>query len=205
MNDNYIRILLTELRKQGYPQAKYLPEEKKLKLNPNCSMLYIKWDEDGELLVSSCRKDNNCPNKVISIVRQTTSLFCAWTVAEPMPFSGVSHFRELAEWNNIVFAARDDGDRGLYFVTWRYSCERDGVNNGNYTTDFEYAKRDFVVRSDLIPKESIIVPEQIDLVRNTLRYRLDNDGDLSPIDTDNLKGLLSAFDILADSSYGKDK
>lgn len=205
MNENYMSILLAELHKQGYPQAEFLQAEKILKINPNCSMLYIKWDEDGELLISSCRRDSSCPNKVLSVVRQASTLFGAWSVAEPMPFSGVSHFRKLAEWNNIVLAARDDKERGLYFVTWRYSSDRDGVSNGNYTTSFEYAKRDFIIRSDLLPKETIIAPEQVDIIRSTLRYRLENDPHLPSVDADKLGSLLSSLDILAESSYGKDK
>jgi len=55
-----------------------------------------------------------------------------------MPIKDVAEFRLLSECNKIVLAARDDGDRGLHFVTWEYSYDRKDVGAGHYRTRYNH-------------------------------------------------------------------
>lgn len=63
-------------------------------------------------------------------------------------------FHLLADFGGAVLAGRERGTgRGYEFVTWIWDYERVGVSHGHYyEDDFAGAKRDFAVRSGLIPR-----------------------------------------------------
>ena len=70
-------------------------------------------------------------------------------------------FHLLADFGGAVLAGRERGTgRGYEFVTWIWDYERVGVSHGHYyEDDFAGAKRDFAVRSGLIPKASLSMIE----------------------------------------------
>lgn len=72
-------------------------------------------------------------------------------------------FHLLADFGGAVLAGRERGTgRGYEFVTWIWDYERVGVSHGHYyEDDFAGAKRDFAVRSGLIPKASLFSNEEL--------------------------------------------
>lgn len=40
--------------------------------------------------------------------------------------------------NKIVLVARDDGERGMHFVTWKYCYDRKSMGLGHYRTRYNY-------------------------------------------------------------------
>ena len=71
-------------------------------------------------------------------------------------------YKVLADFGDAVLAGRSC-KTGAKFVTWEWDFDREGVHHGHYfQDDYEAAKRDFTVRSGLLPKEALFEPEQLD-------------------------------------------
>ena len=66
-----------------------------------------------------------------------------------------------------VFTWAIQSKYGAQFVTWDWSFDRKGVCHGHYYTglyssgNYDAAKRDFAVRSGLIPKQQLFREEQL--------------------------------------------
>lgn len=196
MNEMLKRLMLAELHKQGYQRARY--DEKKDAVLPSHDFPEILMKENeiwrpreepdppyvlGEVWQSGKEKAETVRKLVyrtfLPILNKATEMTAAWENAKPMPIRDVSEFRLLSEYNNIVLAARDDGDRGLHFTTWTYSYDRKGVGQGHYTTNYEEAKKDFATRSGLIQEKILFQPEQLKQIYLALLFQGKNDDELS--------------------------
>ena len=70
-------------------------------------------------------------------------------------------YQSLAEFNGTVLAGRQT-EKGAKFVTWDWDFDRRGLNQGHYyEEDYVAAKRDFAIRSGLIPDERQFTTEQL--------------------------------------------
>lgn len=72
-------------------------------------------------------------------------------------------FRLLADFGGAVLAGQErENGQGYQFVTWIWDYDRTGVSHGHYyEDDFQSAKRDFAVRSGLIPRAQLFTPEEL--------------------------------------------
>jgi hypothetical protein len=115
------KLLLRELAQNGFPQAVYLPETGQIKvpvderehqplLTANGSVLY--WPEHRDIAMGTLRP-------IGERVKETVD---AWNRTREMPVPDLAEFRVLAEYSNIVLAARDDtkSGYGLHFVAASY-------------------------------------------------------------------------------------
>ena len=70
-------------------------------------------------------------------------------------------YRLLADFNGAVLAAHPTR-LGVQFVTWNWSFDRTGLNQGNYFQEnYVGAKQDFAIRAGLISKQQIFNQEQL--------------------------------------------
>ena len=70
-------------------------------------------------------------------------------------------YQSLAEYNGTVLAGRLT-ERGAKFVTWDWDFHHTGLNQGHYYEgNYVDAKRDFAIRSGLMPDERQFTPEQL--------------------------------------------
>lgn len=70
-------------------------------------------------------------------------------------------YQALAEFNGTVLAGRLTSS-GVKFVTWDWDFNHTGLNHGHYYEgNYVGAKRDFAIRSGLIPDERQFTPEQL--------------------------------------------
>ena len=70
-------------------------------------------------------------------------------------------YRLLADFNGAVLAAHPTR-LGVQFVTWDWSFDRTGLNQGNYFQEnYVGAKQDFAIRAGLISKQQIFNQEQL--------------------------------------------
>lgn len=75
-------------------------------------------------------------------------------------------YKALADFNGVVLAGCQT-EHGVQFVTWDWAHDRKGVCYGHYYTglyssgNYDVAKRDFAVRSGLIPKEQVFEKNQL--------------------------------------------
>jgi hypothetical protein len=189
------RLLLVELRKQGFTQAWYDPEKDAVLPTPDFPKIEMReneiWfprEEEPKYVLGEkfqTREELEAPARklvygtLLPIFNNVTEMTAAWENAKPLPIRDVSEFHLLSEYNNIVLAARDDGDYGLHFVTWEYSYDRKGVGQGHYTTDYEGAKKDFATRSGLIQEKTLFQPEQLKQIYSALLFQGKNDDELT--------------------------
>ena len=88
-------------------------------------------------------------------------------------------YRILADFGDAVLAGHPT-ERGVQFVTWEWDFDRKGVHQGHYfQDDYEAAKRDFTVRSGLVPKDALFEPEQLAEFYRALRFVREQDESLS--------------------------
>ena len=88
-------------------------------------------------------------------------------------------YRILADFGDAVLAGHPT-ERGGQFVTWEWDFDRKGVHHGHYFQgDYEAAKRDFTVRSGLVPKDALFEPEQLAEIYRALRLVREQDESLS--------------------------
>ena len=154
------KFLKYELKQAGFTNAEYIAESDAFKVQPNDDNILTIYN-NGEIQFKD-KYYELAVNTIIPIVSKVNEIIRAWEKSPPMPFKDVSNFRLLAEYNNVVLAARDDNDKGygFHFVTWEYGYNRNGVCYGHYTTDYIGAKEDFAIRSGLVKKEKLVSLKQ---------------------------------------------
>lgn len=88
-------------------------------------------------------------------------------------------YRILADFGDAVLAGHPT-ERGVQFVTWEWNYDREGVHHGHYfQNDYDAAKRDFTVRSGLVPKDALFEPEQLAQIYHALSFVREQDETLS--------------------------
>lgn len=105
------------------------------------------------------------------------------------------NFRLVDEYADTVMAVRNDGPRGLHFVTWDYDFERTGMNHGHYTTSYEGAKEDFAVRAGLVDEHRYVTPEEASILYRGLKFMDGEDIGLDMEDEKLLDALYQKFGI----------
>jgi len=106
-------------------------------------------------------------DKVYEIVRNTAEYMRQMETAPVLKADGLEDgYKVLADFNGIVLAGIQS-KYGAQFVTWDWRFDRKGVCHGHYYTglyssgNYDAAKRDFAVRSGLIPEQQLFREEQL--------------------------------------------
>ena len=132
------------------------------------------------------REDTDTPQaedalfRIEDIAAKTLEYMTAMETAPRLKATGLTgDYRVLADFGSAVLAGHPT-ERGVQFVTWEWDFDREGVHHGHYfQDDYEAAKRDFTVRSGLVPKEVLFEPEQLDEMHRALTFVCEQDEDLS--------------------------
>ena len=117
---------------------------------------------------------------VIDTVKMTSEYMAILETAPRLKASGLDgDYRVLADFGDAVLAAHPT-ERGVQFVTWEWDFDRKGVHHGHYfQEDYDAAKRDFTVRSGLVPKDALFEPEQLAEIYHALAFVREQDETLS--------------------------
>ena len=117
---------------------------------------------------------------VIDTVKMTSEYMAILETAPRLKASGLDgDYRILADFGDAVLAGHPT-ERGVQFMTWEWDFDREGVHHGHYfQDDYEAAKRDFTVRSGLVPKDALFEPEQLAEIYRALRLVREQDESLS--------------------------
>ena len=118
--------------------------------------------------------------RVEDIAAKTLEYMTAMEYAPQLKASGLTgDYRILADFGDAVLAGHP-AERGVQFVTWEWDFDRKGVHHGHYFQgDYEAAKRDFTVRSGLVPKDALFEPEQLAEIYRALAFVREQDETLS--------------------------
>ena len=117
---------------------------------------------------------------VIDTAKMTSEYMAILEYAPQLKASGLTgDYRILADFGDAVLAGHP-AERGVQFVTWEWDFDREGVHHGHYFQgDYEAAKRDFTVRSGLVPKDALFEPEQLAEIYRALAFVREQDESLS--------------------------
>ena len=134
-------------------------------------------------------------HKVAQTAEEVYAYVEAIQTAPLLHASGLSEkFHLLADFGGAVLAGRELGNGwGYQFVTWIWDHDRTGVSHGHYyEEDFQGAKQDFAVRSGLISKAQLFLPEELTQLYRATDYLLDEgpepeDGQLKALQTSRTK------------------
>ena len=106
-------------------------------------------------------------------------------------------YRLLADFNGAVLAAHPTR-LGVQFVTWDWSFDRTGLNQGNYFQEnYAGAKQDFAIRAGLISKQQIFNQEQLIEIYRCCSDTLDAGFDLTAEQEKCIRGVQEQIAIAA--------
>ncbi len=119
-------------------------------------------------------------DRVTAVVRATSEYMSQMETAPQLTASGLEgDYRVLADFNNIVLAGHST-QYGHQFVTWERVQNWTALHQGNYygpgsgADCYATAKRDFAVRSGLVPGDALFSPEQLTEVYRSIHETLDS-------------------------------
>ena len=109
--------------------------------------------------------------------------------AVPLKIAGLEgDYRQLAYFNGVVFAGHPTRF-GTEFITWSLDHDRKGLSHGHYYMDYDEAKKDFALRSGLIPEQQLFKPEQLIEIYRCCADTLQDSYNLSYEQEQTIKGI----------------
>lgn len=161
--DLYFKELAIVLGRAGFtplPQENdSLPVEydgqRLCRINAQGNVFYRQEDVYSSERENACSKATDAAGTVLEYM---SHLECA----PALQATGLSEpYQSLAEYNGTVLAGRQT-EGGAKFVTWDWDFNHIGLNHGHYYEgNYVDAKRDFAIRSGLMPDERQFTPEQL--------------------------------------------
>ena len=196
MENKYFAELARRLRAAGITTGH--PEKNRLTVLLNDQpVLFVSSESDVFLLPAGSNppEASELYHKVAQTAEEVYAYVEAIQTAPLLHASGLSEkFHLLADFGGAVLAGRELGNGwGYQFVTWIWDHDRTGVSHGHYyEEDFQGAKQDFAVRSGLISKAQLFLPEELTQLYRATDYLLDEgpepeDGQLKALQTSRTK------------------
>lgn len=196
MENKYFTELAHRLQAAGITTGH--PERNQLTVLLNDQpVLFVSSESDVFLLPAGSNppEASELYHKVAQTAEEVYAYVEAIQTAPLLHASGLSEkFHLLADFGGAVLAGRELGNGwGYQFVTWIWDHDRTGVSHGHYyEEDFQGAKQDFAVRSGLISKAQLFLPEELTQLYRATDYLLDEgpepeDGQLKALQTSRTK------------------
>lgn len=106
-------------------------------------------------------------------------------------------YRILADFSDAVLAGHPT-ERDVRFITWEWDWDRKGVHLGNFFQEnYEAAKKDFTVRSGLIPKDAFFELEQLAEIYRCIEFSREQDETLSIGQDQKLQEIMEQIERIA--------
>ena len=196
MENKYFTELAHRLQAAGITTGH--PERNQLTVLLNDQpVLFVSSESDVFLLPAGSNppEASELYHKVAQTAEEVYAYVEAIQTAPLLHASGLSEkFHLLADFGGAVLAGRELGNGwGYQFVTWIWDHDRTGVSHGHYyEEDFQGAKQDFAVRSGLISKAQLFLPEELTQLYRATDNLLDEgpepeDGQLKALQTSRTK------------------
>ncbi len=122
--------------------------------------------------------------------REVLDYCTAYEKSAPLKAEGLSgNYRCLAEFNGTVLAAKYNDEYGFEFVTWDRTIDGKAVCQGKYFEDYAAAKENFATRSGLVDKDKLFGTEELESIRECVKFTVRHNGDLKFDDCEFLEKL----------------
>ena len=149
--------------------------------------------QDGELICklqskgfNSYRSDQHntvekreCFQKVEDMTDECKEYVGLYDKAPQIDINCICDFRNLAEFNGVVFGAKDMGDHGFQFSSWFKTYGGTGATMGDYSFDYEYSKQSFAERSGLVDKNRQFTDKELEDFYRCLGFTKDTNYSLT--------------------------
>lgn len=142
-------------------------------------------------------------DRIRDMARSTREYMTLLEQAPPLKADGLEDgYQLLAEFNGTVLAGHMTR-YGAQFVTWEWVRNKTSLWQGHYydpnghPDSYQSAKRDFAVRSGLLPSSALFTPEQLTEVYRSIHETLDGD---IPLTDERRKALESAAGQIEEGS-----
>ncbi len=169
-DNQFLRVLEPNLKALGVTYDKKVSGNKEdVKLSLHGEQIgYIDVSEDNTLYLKRNEAVEPTFDKIKQTFRDTSEAFEAYASAMPLEVQGeaAQTYRKLCEMNGVVLAAKMMQDKALQFVTWRRTST--GVEHGNYTHDYEAAKKDFALRAELVDERRLFDDKELSLIGSAI-------------------------------------
>ncbi|MCM1364514.1 MAG: hypothetical protein NC215_06000 [Ruminococcus sp.] len=128
------------------------------------------WNQDGQIR-DSYRSTLASISDAANSIREYVSLYEA---SPPLGIVDLPEYRRLSEYGNTVLGAMYSEQHGFMFSTWHQNKERNYVIHGDYSADYAYAKKSFVIRSGLVDENLMITFEEAENLYRCIDYVREN-------------------------------
>lgn len=195
----YLEELSRQLRSQGF--AIHPRESRDIDVEYDGSLL-CRVNDLGNLgyFADKFAGKESILDRIRETARSTREYMTLLEQALPLAAEGLSEdYRLLAEFNGTVLAGHMTR-YGAQFVTWEWVHNKTVLWQGHYygfgdSGGYQSAKRDFAVRSGLLPSSALFTPEQLTEVYRSIHETLDSE---YPLTDERRKLLESAAEQIED-------
>lgn len=150
-------------------------------------------EKDGGLFYSSDKRLSSVIDElhekiepIVKDVKEYVGLLDSATEIKACDFN--MPYKQLAEFNNIIFAVTEHSNGSFEFATWERKSN-DSLYNGHYNTDYRSAKKDFATRSKLLNENLVFNNHELVEIYRCLEDTLNNDYEM----TDEQRNMLESI------------
>ncbi len=151
-----------------------------------------KQDKDGYLSYDSRTFTPALCDKLEEVKKQATAIRDYVDIYKNSPFMSIESlkgYRRFAEYGDTVLGGKYNEKYGFEFATWKQDKDRSYVVHGDYTADYDYAKRSLACRSGLVDETHLYSQKEAKDIYAAIEYTRNNCGDLSYERDERLKKL----------------
>lgn len=130
----------------------------------------LHWTQE-KLITEEQKATVDAISNAAASIREYVSLYES---APPLGVESLPEYRRLAEYGDVVLGAMYSDQHGFMFSTWRQDKEKTYVTQGDYSSDYEYAKKSFVTRSGLTDENRLFTPEEAENLYRCIDYVREN-------------------------------
>lgn len=163
----------------GYAESEYLVNIHRLDVYQQDKFI-CSFEASGELSPNVGGLYADSIKELQTLFLETREVYVRYRDATPLKCDGVTDYRVISQFADVLLAAHLEEDNEIRFVTWCYNYDCTGVVWGHYfDTDYDGAKRDFVTRSGLIQEKQLFGEEELTLLRDSCVYCTEYEQDMS--------------------------
>ena len=160
-NKKYLQQVYRKIKEKGISNATL--HETCIDISVDDAVVF-KIDSKGGMFYSSDKRISKLVdelhNKIQPIVCDVDEYLKAMESAPELKARDFNmSYRTLAEFNDTVFAATEHSNGSFEFAAW--DIHKNSLYHGHYFTDYRAAKKDFAIRSGLIPKQLVFDTEEL--------------------------------------------